>query len=365
LDFTLDNEQRMLADALERWTADQSLAGKSRMSTGQAWSYLAQMGLFGLTLPASVGGMGLGPGELVLAMKALGPAVLEGPVAPTMVAAHLLGRGGSSSQRERWLDALLSGRLKVAVALEEPDSHHDPFHVTTRLDAGRLSGLKSVVQGGDEAQLFLVSFAGPSGVQIAMVERAAQGVHVLAWPALDCGGSAQIRFEDTPVEAGDVLPASGDLLDEALDFGRTALCAEAAGLMRALLDSVLDHLRTREQFKQPLGRFQALQHRAVELLIIVEHAHSLALMAAAGLGAADPSARRRAVSTAKAQIGVGARRLSEESIQLFGGIGMTQELHATRMVKRLLAIDMTWGDSAFHLDRYLSERDFNDPVPTP
>lgn len=365
MDFTLSDEQRMLADALERWAADQSRPGSGRLSRDDAWSYLAEMGLFGLTLPVSAGGMGLGPADLVVAMKAAGPALLQGPVVSTMVAARMLASAGSPAQRDRWLGGLLQGRLKAALALEEPDSQHDPSHVGTRLEAGRITGRKCVVAGGDEADLLVVSVTGPDGPQLALVDRAAAGAVASPWPTLDGGGSAEIRFESTPLASADVLAGGGKLLDEALDFGRTALCAEAAGVMRALLDAVLEHLRTREQFKQPLGRFQALQHRAVDLLIAVEHAHSLALQAAAALDASDAAVRRRAVSTAKALIGAGGRHLGEEAIQLFGGIGMTQELHANRLVKRLLAIDMTWGDRAFHLDRYLAARDFTDPEPTP
>jgi len=364
MNFNLSEEQQMLVDSLDRFVDSQygfksrrALAATETGTSQEHWRFLADMGILGLNVPELHGGMGKGPEETFLVMRALGRGLVLEPIIPTaIVAPAILSRGGSPVQQDRWLPAIAAGTMKVALGLDEPDTHHELSDLQTRLHNGRLNGRKSVVLGGSSADRLIVVARNVAGAFVlACIDAQAAGVKVDPYPNIDGQRSAEVTLTDVALDPADVIGSDVDgleLLEWGLDHGRAALCAEAVGVMEKLFALTLDYLKSRVQFKQPIGRYQALQHRAVDMLIAVEQAHSVALQAAARVGDADLRVRQRAVSTGKAQIGRYGRFIGEQAIQMFGGMGMTDEFEAGHYFKRLLAIDLTWGDSPYHLQRY-------------
>jgi len=364
MNFNLSQEQQMLVDSLDRFIDAQygfknrcALAASEPGFSAAHWRFLADMGILGLNVPEAHGGMAKGPEEAFLVMRTLGRGLVLEPIIPTaIVAPAMLLRGGSPGQQDRWLPAIASGSLQVALALDEPETHHELSDVQTRLHEGRLNGRKSVVLGGSSADRLIVVARNAAGAfLLACIDARAPGVRIEAYRNIDGQRCAEVTFTDVSVDPADIIGSDVhglELLEWGLDHGRAALCAEGAGVIDKLFALTLDHLKTRVQFKQPIGRLQALQHRAVDMLIAVEQAHSVALLAAARVGDADIRVRQQAVSTAKAQIGRYGRFIGEQAIQMFGGMGMADEFEAGHYFKRLLAIDLTWGDSTYHLQRY-------------
>lgn len=374
MDFNLSDEQQMLADTVQRFVEQEydfeARRKLARTDTGFSkthWKTLAEIGLTGLLVPEEHGGMGAGPEEALIAMEALGRGlVLEPLLSTAVVAASLIARHGSGSQKSALLPAIADGSMRIALASLEPGARFDLWSVAT--DARRrpdgsyaLNGRKCVVIQGDSAQRLIVSArtsgspAGKDGITLFLVDAAAPGVTVKAYPNIDGHHSADILLQDATVDGGAVLGEVGrgyEPLEWATDRGIAALCAEAVGTMSRLFDITVEYLRTRKQFGQPIGRFQALQHRATEMLVAMEQARSVALMAAAKVDDPDPIERRRAVSAAKAVVGRSGRFIGEQAIQLHGGMGMTDELATGHYFKRLHCIDMTWGDSAHHRELY-------------
>lgn len=345
MNLSLTPEQQMLDDAVRRFVEkghDTANAPAAR------WAAFAELGLLGLMVPPEHGGLGHGAVEAYVVMRALGGAVVpEAYVSTALVGASLIDRAGSTAQKDRWLSAIVAGSLRFAIANEDNDDGAAPQGLALRGD--RLYGRKSAVWGGDSADLLIAPSADG---RLFCVDRRAGGVQVTPYADIDGRRSAEVEFVGVAVDASMELGEGAAALDHALDVGRAALCAEASGLLAALLDQTLEHLSTRRQFGQPLGSFQVLQHRAVDMLVAVELAHSAALIAAAGLASDSADMRRRQVSAAKAQVGQSIRQICEQAIQTFGGMGMTLEFAPTRAVRRLLAIDMTWGDRQFHIDRF-------------
>jgi len=364
MNFNLNEEQRMLVDSLDRvvaenFSADARPAVGAQAPAADGWRILADMGVIGLTVPDEFGGMGKGPVETYLVMRALGKGLLPYPVVPSaVVASGILLRGGSGTQKARWLEAMTAGALRIALALDEPDTHHELSDIRTRLTGGKLSGTKSVVLGGATADRLLVAARGESdGIALCCIDARSPGVHIDDFPTIDGQRCAEIAFDNVAVPSEDLVGderTGEELLEWGLDHGRAAQCAEAVGAMERLFAMTLDYLKTRTQFGQPLGRFQALQHRAVDMLVTLEQAQSAALQAAADVGDPNVRTRQKAVSAGKALIGRQGRLIGEQAVQLFGGMGMTDEFDAGRIFKRLLALDLTWGDSNYHTRRYAS-----------
>lgn len=366
MNFSLTDEQQMLVDSLDRFIEnDYSFASRRALiasSLGYSrdhWRFLAEMGLLGLTIPEAQGGMGKGAQETYLVMRSLGRGLVLEPYIPSaVVAPAILTRGGSAAQQAQWLPGIASGDLQIALAVDEPDTHYDPQDMQTRLAGGRLNGRKSVVLGGASADRFIVAARDANGgFVLACIDARAPGVVVEAYSNIDNQRSAEVSLTEVAISADELLGAPADsleLLEWGLDHGRAALCAESVGVMELLYAKTLDYMKTRVQFKKAIGSNQALQHRAVEMMLSVEQAQSVALLTAAHVAHPQASVRQKAISTAKAQVGHYGRHIGEAAIQISGGMGMTDEFEAGHYFKRLLAIDLTWGDSAYHLQRYIS-----------
>lgn len=356
MDVTLTEEQKMLEAAVRRFVDKEYAAGQDHAASPQRWQAMADLGLLGLLVPEAHGGLGKGLAEAHVVMRGLGRALMPEPYVYTaLVAASLIARGAAAATQASWLPAIAEGKRRLAIAVDDDAGQALPEGVVLR--DGRLHGRRSAVWGGDAADALLVPCTDADGTtRLFCIDTRTAGLQRTGYPDIDGQHSAEIAFRGVSVREGFELAGDGGagaLLDWGLDIGRAALCAEASALLDVLLEQTLEHLATRKQFGQVLGSFQVLQHRAVDMMVAAETAHSVALMAAAGIASGNDGLRRRQVSAAKAQLGRCIRQACESATQTFGGMGMTREFAPTRTVRRLLVIDMTWGDALFHTDRFM------------
>ena len=329
------------------------------------WQRMAALGLLGIGIDEAHGGSGGDFHDHALVLEALDRRLVRVPYMPTVIlGAGLISAAGSDAQKSEQLPKIVAGECKLAFAHAEGPSFEPPDHIETRAvaaDGGsRLTGAKRVVFGSDDADIFIVSALtsdddGSAGLSLFLVPAAAEGLTIRGFPMVDGTGAADINLEGIVVD-GDALlgPAGGAaaLVVHAIDRAAAALCCAAVGSMAALNALTLDYLKTRVQFGRPIGKFQVLQHRMVDMAIAEDMARSMAIYAAEGADAADPAIRAKSVSAAKSKIGEAARTIGQGAIQLHGGIGVTEEYSAGRYFKRLTAFEMSFGSSDDHLDRY-------------
>jgi len=368
--FALTEEQEMLRDTVARFVREQyDIATRHKIAASDAgvdremWGRFAELGLIGALLPEEVGGFGGRGADLMLVMTELGRGLVVEPfLATAVLGAGLIAELGSDDQKAQ-LESVTAGETLLAFAHGEPDGRYAPSHVQTRAAAHaegwRLDGRKAVVLNGDSADRLIVSARtdgmaeAEDGLGLFLVEAGAAGLEARGYQTADGGRAAELRLEGVPAaalgEPGDAFPA----IERAVARGVLALCAEAVGVMEAARDLTLDFLKTRQQFGRPLGAFQALQHRMVDLCVEIEQARSATLLAASRIDA-DRLARESAVSSAKNLIGRAGRLVAEESIQMHGGMGMTWETALPHFAKRLIMIDHLFGDADHHLERFIA-----------
>jgi len=368
MDFSLTEDERMLADLAARFV-EREYAGTARQALLQApggfsrahWRILAETGLLGLNVPEAQGGLGGTALDTAIVMEAFGRGLVQEPyLATAVIAARLLAAAASAEQQARHLPAIVDGSRLFALATLEPGARYDLWQVATGAhpsgDGWRLDGAKAVVLQGDAADCFIISarIDGTDAIGLFLVDADAPGLYRESAPTFDGRYAAALRLDGVRVGPEALLPAVDGYaaLEQAVDYGLAGLCAEAVGAMQQLLDLTAEYLRTREQFGRPIGSFQALQHRAAEMVASVEQARSMALMAAARVEDPDPKVRRRALSAAKALIGRCGRHVGQTAVQLHGGMGMTEELACGHYFKRLTAIDKSWGDAEHHEDLF-------------
>ncbi|MCC7414018.1 MAG: acyl-CoA dehydrogenase family protein [Gammaproteobacteria bacterium] len=373
MDFEYTQEQRILADAVARFAQrDYGFEARRRIlesesgCSDEVWRTFADMGLLGLSLPSAWGGFDGGAVDLFAVMETIGEALVIEPFVPTVgLGARLLARGASPDLCGRVLPAVVEGRCKLAFAHAERGARYDLAQVATRAqrneDRWRLDGSKCVVLGAPLADYLLVSARTGSdtcaadGISVFLVDRDAPGLGIKPYRTVDAQRAADLELEGVMVDAGSIVGPTGGahaLIEEAVDFATALVCAEAVGAMRHANAATLEYLKTRRQFGVPIGSFQALQHRMVDMVISVEQSRSMACLACAQVdGAVDASARARAVSAAKVKIADACRHVSQEAVQLHGGMGMTEELKVSHTFRRLTMIAQQFGDADHHLDR--------------
>ncbi|HEX5452525.1 MAG TPA: acyl-CoA dehydrogenase family protein [Stellaceae bacterium] len=372
MDFDLTDEQRLLRDSVERLLADRYTFEKRRAYLAEPdgwsrelWSQYAELGLLGLPFAEEYGGFGGGGIETMLVMEAFGGALaLEPYFATVVLAGTALRLAGNPAQQQELLPAVAEGGLRLAVAYGERQARYDLFDIETR--AARkgggwvLDGAKSVVLHGDGADRLIVSArtAGRrddrDGITLFLVDAGAGGVARRAYRLRDGTGAAEIALSGVEVDADAVLGETDQgfpVVERVVEAGIAALAAEAVGAMAAMQAMTLEYLKTRQQFGQPIGRNQALQHRASEMYMALEQGRSLAMLAAMSLDEADPAERARSLATVKVGVGQAARFLSQNAVQLHGGIGMTEEYAVGHYFRRCMVIEHTFGDTAHHLSR--------------
>ncbi len=351
MDFRISDDRRMLAESLGRFLAETcpiearaDIAYTPPFHDPKALDGLTDLGVFYALVGEDHGGMGGAGFDIAVVFEELGRGLCPEPVLPALLAARLLAASGAD------LDPLLTGAARYAAGIGELDAPYDLDGITTRAEADgatwRVSGRKSVVYGGHIAERLLIAAQCDAG--LALFSGAATDAEVISYGMIDGGGAAEVILDHTPAEL--VLKDARAALQNAVDAGALALCAEALGVMETANAALVDYLKTRKQFGRPIGAFQALQHRAVDLAIEIEQARSIVIRAADGLDGPNGSHK---VSQAKFLVGKIARQVAEEVIQMHGGIAMTWEYPVSHLAKRLVMIDHQLGDVDFHLDRLM------------
>jgi len=329
------------------------------------WKEMAELGWVGIPFPEAVGGAGLGLADLAVVLEALGKSLAPEPFLPTvLLAGRALVRGGSEARQQEWLPGVVAGERVLALAQQEAGSRYDLRKVATRAErAGggwRLSGEKIQVEAAPAADAIVVAArtAGAEGdaqgITLFLVRKGARGLEVARQTRIDHRSAGIVRLAGVEVSAADVVGeegAGGELLEEVVDFATAGLCAEMLGGMAQALALTLEHLKTRVQFGVPIGSFQALKHRAANCFMEIELARSCVLAATRAVDAGDADARRL-VSLAKARCSDAYVLVANEGVQMFGGVGMTDEYDIGLYMKRARVAELSFGDAAFHRDRW-------------
>jgi alkylation response protein AidB-like acyl-CoA dehydrogenase len=373
MDFIFSEEQQQLRDSIQKYIgkeygfeARKAIMASAQGFSDKVWAQFADMGLLGVAFDDAHGGFGGTPVDTMLVMTEFGRGIVVEPYFSTVVlGGSLIDLAGSEAQKQAILSEVAQGKLLLAAALGEPNSRYELNSVETtakRDGAGYvLNGHKAVVLHGESANKLIVSArtAGGAreakGISLFLVDRNSAGVRVSGYRTIDGMRAAEIKLANVKVGADGVLgevDAALPVLERAADFGVSALCAEAVGAMEALNAATFEYLKTRQQFGRPIGSFQALQHRAVDMMIHCEQSRSMAYLASVKVRSEDPNERKRTVSAAKIQIGRAGRAISQEAIQMHGGMGVSNELAAGHYAKRLTMINATLGDVEHHAERF-------------
>ncbi len=367
MNFETSEEQQQLADSVRKYLAGkydfEARKATINSTTGfnqSAWLTFAEMGLNAIAFPEADGGFGGGAVDLMASMEAFGEALVVEPLIDHIaLAGRLIARTGSATQRGKLLPAMMDGSLKLACAYLERGARYDgaPKLTTARASGTgwELNGEKLVVFGAATADHLVVT-ADAGGTSLFLVDTKASGISLSRYRTVDGQRAADIIFQNVKLGAEALLGEvgqAGERIDEALDFATALLCADAIGAMKYANDATLEYMKGRKQFGVPIASFQVLQHRLVDMYIVTEQARSMAILAASRVDAsASANERKRAVSMAKIKIADAARQVSQEAIQLHGGMGMTEEMKVSHTFRRLTMIAQRFGDADHHLERY-------------
>ena len=372
MNFDLSEEQQLLADSVRRFVErDYTFEARKKVVASDSgyspdvWKTLADLGLLALPIPTDHGGFGGGAVDLMPVMEAFGEALVVEPYLSTVMCAHILchPRAGGDPVASV-LSAVAEGKMILALAQTEDNARYDLNHVATTAekdgDAFILNGTKRVVLHATQADRLLVSarswgeVTDEAGISLFLVDPKAGGINMTAYRTIDELVGADVEFRRVRVQRGAMIGAEGkalELIEEGVDFGTALLCAEAVGAMKYACDATLEYLKTRKQFGVPIGSFQALQHRMVDMTIELEQARSMASLAATSVSAQKSDGAARATAAAKVRIATACERVSQEAIQLHGGMGMTEELKVSHTFRRLTSMRGLFGDSDHHLAR--------------
>jgi alkylation response protein AidB-like acyl-CoA dehydrogenase len=362
MDFDFTDDQNSLRDAVARWVEKgfsferRHGIAKAGGNTRAVYAELAELGLTGLAVPTTQGGMGFGAVEAMVVCEELGRGLVNAPYAQGALLAPLLLCAAPAALQSQWLPKIAAGSALVVLAHQERAARYRLNHVETRANqagsAWTLSGAKSVVPAGDEADAWIVparisgAVGDSTGIGLFLVEKNASGASVRGFPTQDGARAAQLDLSSAPAQ---LLASDGLLLlEHAVDTGIAALCAEGVGAMEKLLAITVEYMNTRKQFGVPIASFQALRHRVADVKMQLELARSMSYFASLKMGEPAP-ARRRALAQAKLQLGQSMRFVGQQCIQMHGGIGVTDEYIASHYFKRLSVMEMTFGDTLHQL----------------
>jgi pimeloyl-CoA dehydrogenase small subunit len=373
MDFEYTEEQRLLRESLDRLFADSYDFAKRKTYMAEPdgfsramWAQYAELGLLGLPFAEEQGGFGGGGIEIMVVMEALGRVIaLEPYLATVVLVGTALKLAGSSAQQEALIPQIVDGSLRLAVAHGERQARYDLNDVVTtakKTGSGwQLDGAKSVVVHGDSADKLIVSARvsgerhDTDGIGLFLVDSAASGVARRAYPMRDGTHAADIALSGVEAEAlGE--PGTGlAVIERVVEAGIAATSAEAVGTMETMLDMTVEYMKTRVQFGKPIGENQALQHRATEMMIAMEQGRSLALLASVMIDDENAAQRAHDISTAKVGVGQAARFVSQNAVQLHGGIGMTDEYAVGHYFRRCMVIEHSFGDTGYHLSKLAAQ----------
>ncbi|MFY9916796.1 MAG: acyl-CoA dehydrogenase family protein [Mycobacterium sp.] len=368
MDFNLSKEQELLRDGLTKFLSTRYDLEKSRAAakTGAGWqpeiwrAFADELGILGATLPEEVGGIGGGPVELMVITEALGRALVVEPYVDTVVVAGGLLQRAGGEQATSLLEKIASGTAVVALAAGESESGDRWQDIATTAerdgDGWILHGRKTVAMTAPLATHLLVTAKTPAGHSLFVVDvdSVDTGLSLIGYRTVDDRRAADLVFDGLRVPAGALLGEDGQAwpsLEQARDEGAAAICSEAVGCMRKVLADTVEYCKQRQQFGVPIGSFQVLQHRMVDMHIELEQAVAAVLLAVLHLDD-EPAVRARSVSAAKATVGRAARFIGQQAVQLHGGMGMTEELAIGHYFKRLTTVQYEFGTTDHHIGRY-------------
>jgi alkylation response protein AidB-like acyl-CoA dehydrogenase len=374
MDFNFTEEQQLLADTVKRFVREDYTFEKRReiLKSAEGWSRevwgkLAELGLTALNVPEEHGGLNATPVDTMLVMNALGEGLVVEPfLSAAVLAPALIARLGDDKAAAELFEGLVSGERIAIVAHQEAQARGDLLAVSTRAeksgDGYVLDGHKAVIAHGGAADELLVTArvsgqAGDrDGISVFRVDPKAAGVTVKSYATIDGQRAADIQLKGVKVASDRRVGAEGKAfaaIEAAHEIALSALCAEAVGIMKAVNATTLEYTKNRKQFGVPIAKFQVLQHRMADMFLHSEQATSMSYLAAIKCVEQDDQGRRRALAAAKVVIGQSGRYVAQQSIQLHGGMGMTDELMVSHHFKRLTAIDLIFGDADFHIQKFV------------
>lgn len=357
MDFNFSDDQEQLRDAVRKWV-DKGYGFERRRGiekaggfSREAWGEIAELGLMGLYIPEAQGGLGMGPVEGMVVMEELGRGIVLEPFAQALIAGGVLAGYADAALQGDWLAGIATGEKLVVLAYQERTARYRLDVCAAQAAQGgtgwTVSGAKSLVPAGDQADAFLVPAQGPDHrPALFLVERGAAGVTTRGYATQDGSRAAELTLHNAPARLVtlDGLAA----LEHAVDIGIAAVCAEAVGVMDKTLAATVEYMNTRKQFGVPIASFQALRHRVADMKMQLELARSMSYYASLKLNA-PADERRRALARAKVQLGNAMRFVGQQAVQLSGGIGVTDEYIVSHYFKKLTQLEMTFGDTLHHL----------------
>ena len=375
MNFDLSEDQKQLALTAAAFARKESPVTRLRAMRNDpvgysrpVWKQMGELGWLGILLPESLGGFGGAFADAALILEKLGTTLVPEPyIASVVLAGSFILATGSEAQKARWLEPVAAGDATLALAYAERDGRFDPLRIVTRAQktgrAYRLRGEKVFVLNGHAADAIVVTartsgaIADAAGVSAFVVDAGAPGLTTRPIKTMDGHHAAMLTFDDVEVDSDRRLGDEGGAvaaLERTLDLGAAAACAEGVGIMQTVLAMTRDYLCTREQFGVKIGTFQALQHRCVDMFIETELARSASMMASIKADDPDETERKAAISAAKVQLAVSGRFVTQQAIQLHGGIGVTDEHDVGLYFKRMHVLSTLFGDEEHHLARFAS-----------
>ena len=373
MEFTLSDEQKLFQESVESFTAKEYDADKRRaLSAGEDgfsrvhWAHFAELGWLGLGIGEAHGGLGGTALDSAVLMEGFGRAlVLEPYLSSVVMGAGALELAASEAQKSALLPSVAAGESLLAFAFAEPRGRYDLARVATvaeKCGGGYLlRGHKSVVLNAASAGKIIVSArtsggpGDPDGISLFLLDRAAPGVSLQSYPTVDGGRAAELVLDEAVVAEADLIGPEGGahaIIEAVIDRAIIAVSAEAVGIMQTLNEMTRAYVDSRKQFGVPIAKFQVLQHQLVDMYMAHELSKALTYRAAAAINGADATARARAASAAKVQIGKAGTLVGQQAIQLHGGMGMTDELPLGHYFKRLTMIETLFGNTDYHRSRF-------------
>jgi alkylation response protein AidB-like acyl-CoA dehydrogenase len=356
MDFDFSDDQEQLRDAVRKWVDKGYDFDRRRAIVAAggfdraAYTELAELGLTGLYVSEDNGGLGMGPTEAMVTMEELGRGIVLEPLTQTLITSATLQTHAPAALQAAWLPRMASGEAIVVLAHQERAARYQLNRCAAQASesggAWTVTGTKSVVAVGDQADAFVVPAMANGQIALFLVERSASGVSTQAYVTQDGSRAAEVVLSKAPAQ---LITLNGlTALEEAVDIGIASVCAEAVGVMDKTLAITVDYLNTRKQFGVVIASFQALRHRVSDMKMQLELARSMSYYATLKLHA-PAEERRRAMARAKYQLGVSMRFIGQQAVQLHGGIAVTDEYIVSHYFKKLTQLDMTFGDTLHQL----------------
>jgi alkylation response protein AidB-like acyl-CoA dehydrogenase len=382
MNFELSEDQKALVSTVSAFARKESPVTRLRRLREdpigfepETFRKMGEYGWLGVMFPEDAGGSGGSFVDAALVLEQLGSTLVPEPVIPALVAGTAILRAGSAEQRQRFVAPLAAGESVLSLAFVEAQGRHEPRDVVTRAvrsgASWKISGEKRWVLAGHAASALVVSARtsggdrDPDGISLFVIDRDTPGLSVRSVKTMDGGRAAHVRLDGVEVGPDRLLGPEGQgrsALEAALDIGAAACCAEGVGITQAILRMTVEYLKVREQFGVKIGSFQALQHRAVDMFIEAELCRSMSMLASIKADASDEVERKTAISAAKVQLAAGGRFISQQAIQLHGGIGITDEHDVGLYFKRMHTLNTLFGDEEHHLSRFSSLPSFTESL---